>query len=78
MLARVPKFQVLLVDSEIRHPSIHRYFGCFPEYGIVEHLVAVKLGAAKRRGIQGTLEAGQTELLGAVFNMSGEPIRPYY
>ena len=69
---------MLLVDSEIHHPGMHCYFGCCPEYGIVEYFFGVKLGAAKHRCIQGTLDAGQTELLGTGLNMSGDPIRPFY
>lgn len=29
---------VLLVDLDLRRPSIHEYFGCIPEFGISEYL----------------------------------------
>jgi protein-tyrosine kinase len=32
-------YTVLLVDTDLRNPSIHRYFGIEPEYGLSDYLV---------------------------------------
>ena len=29
---------VLLVDLDLRRPSVHKYFGCEPEYGLLDYL----------------------------------------
>ncbi len=38
-LARELHHTVLLVDLDLRNPSVHKYFGLHPEYGIGDHLV---------------------------------------
>lgn len=44
-LARELHHTVLLVDLDLRHPSVHRYFGLEPKYGIDDYLLrGVPLG----------------------------------
>lgn len=37
-LAMEVNYTVLLVDADLRHPSIHEYFGFKPEYGLSDYL----------------------------------------
>ena len=38
-LAREVDYTVLLVDADLRHPSVHTYFGIHPERGLGDYLV---------------------------------------
>ncbi len=38
MLAKDPRHDVLLVDLDLRHASVHRYLGCRPELGLIDYL----------------------------------------
>ena len=38
-LAMEINYTVLLVDADLRHPSIHSYFGFRPEYGLSDYLM---------------------------------------
>jgi Mrp family chromosome partitioning ATPase len=39
MLAKNPRHNVLLVDLDIRHASVHRYLGCAPEFSLLDYLL---------------------------------------
>ncbi len=41
-LAMEVNYTVLLVDADLRCPSVHRYFGIEPEYGLSDYLTADK------------------------------------
>lgn len=41
-LAMEVNYTVLLVDADLRHPSVHTYFGLDPEYGLSDYLTADK------------------------------------
>lgn len=41
-LAMEVEFTVLLVDADLRHPSVHAYFGLEAEYGLSDYLVSDK------------------------------------
>ena len=41
-LALEVNYTVLLVDADLRHPSVHRYFGFDAEYGLSDYLTADK------------------------------------
>ena len=38
-LAKEVEYTVLLVDANLRHPSVHQYFGLNPEHGLGDYLV---------------------------------------
>lgn len=41
-LAMEINYTVLLVDADLRHPSVHKYFGCESELGLSDYLTAGK------------------------------------
>src|SRR3989344_5155217 len=41
-LAMEVNYTVLLVDADLRHPSVHTYFGLGTEYGLSDYLTADK------------------------------------
>jgi protein-tyrosine kinase len=38
-IAKEVEYTVLLVDANLRHPSVHKYFGLNPEHGLSDYLV---------------------------------------
>jgi capsular exopolysaccharide synthesis family protein len=41
-LAMEVSYTVLLVDADLRHPSVHTYFGLEPEFGLSDYLISDK------------------------------------
>jgi len=39
-IAKEVEYTVLLVDANLRHPSVHQYFGLKPEHGLSDYLVS--------------------------------------
>lgn len=39
-IAREVDYTVLVVDANLRHPSMHEYFGIYPQYGLSDYLTS--------------------------------------